>query len=491
MTTAHARPPASEATPTGSVVRTVPEQTVPEQRVPSPPGRRTTAADSTRQSSIARPVAIFLLTGLVAAGVITGAGIAVQSRLATADAVKDARRLTAVVGRDVAGPQLTDEALAGRGPAQSQLDRFVRAHVLSPSIVRVKVSDPSGRILYSDDARLVGQQFSLGEDEQDAIRTGQVIAEVSNLQAPENADERHFGKLLEVYLGTRTTSGQPVLFETYQRYGVISAYGQQTWRAFAPALLIGLALLYVVQVPLAVSLARRLRAGERRQVDLLRQALAASDTERRRIAADLHDGVVQGLAGASYSLSAAGIKVAAAGLHPEAALITGTATGLRQWVRELRTLVLNIAPPKLHEEGLGPALADLTSTLRANGVKVTTDVDLDVRLRADDEALLFRVAQEAVRNVARHAQARTMHLSLQRDDRRILLTVVGFDAATRARRRGEGHLGLELAAELAQQTGCLLQLTAGPGAGTVLTLEVPLRGSGSFSWTTTNSSAAG
>ncbi|GAC1323471.1 MAG: hypothetical protein NVSMB13_03410 [Mycobacteriales bacterium] len=446
---------------------------------PSAQNRRRSRETGTRQTSIARPVAIFLLAGLAAAAVITGAGIAVQRRLATDDAIKDAKRLTAVVGRDVAGPQLTDEALAGSGPAQLALDRFVHAHVLSPSIVRVKVWDPSGRILYSDDTRLVGQQFPLGEDEQNAIKSGQVIAEVSNLQAPENADERPFGKLLEVYLGMRTTSGQPVLFETYQQYGVISAYGQQTWRAFAPALLVGLALLYVVQVPLAVSLARRLRAGERRQVDLLRQALAASDTERRRIAADLHDGVVQGLAGASYSLSAAGGKVAAAGLPAEAALITQTATGLRQWVRELRTLVLNIAPPKLHEEGLSPALADLTSTVRASGVEVTTDVDADVRLRTEDETLLFRVAQEAVRNVLRHAQARSVHVSLQRDDRRIRLVVaddgVGFDAATRARRRGEGHLGLELATALAEQTGCVLALSSEPGAGTLVSLEIPLR----------------
>ncbi|MDQ6650501.1 MAG: ATP-binding protein [Actinomycetota bacterium] len=464
MTTVQARPEAPPA-PDGSS---------------QPRAERRSGRDpAARQSSIVRPVAVFLLAGLAAAAVITGAGITVQRRLATDNAVKDAKRLTAVVGRDVAGPQLSDEALSGSGPAQQALDRFVHDHVLSTSIIRVKVWDPSGRILYSDDSRLVGQQFPLGEDEQGAIRSGQVIAEVSNLQAPENADERQFGKLLEVYLGMRTTSGQPVLFETYQRYDVISAYGQQTLRAFAPALLVGLALLYVVQIPLAVSLARRLRAGERRQVDLLRQTLAASDTERRRIAADLHDGVVQGLAGASYSLSAAGTKVAAAGLSSEAAVISQTATGLRQWVRELRTLVLNIAPPKLHEEGLAAALADLTSTVRAGGVEVTADVDPQVRLRAEDEALLFRVAQEAVRNVIKHAHAGHVHVSLHRDDRRIQLVVaddgVGFDQSTRARRRGEGHLGLELAAELAEQTGCLLQLSSEPGAGTMLTLEIPLR----------------
>ena len=120
---------------------------------------------------------------------------------------------------------------------------------------------------------------------------------MSDLTKPENRYEQSQGKLLEVYLPIETPSGEPLLFEAYYRYSLVSSNGNQLWRSFAPIALGSLIALELVHIPLAYSLARRLRQQSEERELLLRQALEASDVERRHIASDLHDGVVQDLAG--------------------------------------------------------------------------------------------------------------------------------------------------------------------------------------------------
>src|SRR5205814_387613 len=120
-------------------------------------------------------------------------------------------------------------------------------------------------------------------------------------------------QLLEVYVPVRATDGRPLLFEAYLRSSAVSASGRRLWLAFAPALLGGLLLLQLVNLPLARSLAGRLRRAQGERETLLHEALEASQNERRRIAADLHDGVVQDLVGTSYALSAHAARLAAGG----------------------------------------------------------------------------------------------------------------------------------------------------------------------------------
>src|SRR5207237_9490546 len=136
-------------------------------------------------------------------------------------------------------------------------------------------------------------------------RTGRIDADLSNLDEAENRYERPYNKLLEVYVPVHTLGGQRVLFEAYLRYSSIAESGRHIWGSFAPVLVGGLLLLYLVQVPLAWSMARRLRQGQEEQERLLVRAMDASHAERQRIARHLHDGVVPALAGVPYSLAAA------------------------------------------------------------------------------------------------------------------------------------------------------------------------------------------
>ncbi|HSL64094.1 MAG TPA: histidine kinase, partial [Gaiellaceae bacterium] len=267
--------------------------------------RRRRGASERRPPSIAREVAKSLAASLAAVLVFVLASVPLLRHLGRSEAIREARAVAALAAEGVVEPNLEDALLEGDPAAVARLDRVVQERVLSDSIVRVKIWTRDGRIVYSDEPRLIGSRYRLAEDDREAFETGAVNAELSDLSGPENRFERPEGELLEVYQRIRTPSGTPVLFELYERFDSVVASGRRIWTSFLPALLGALLLLWLVQVPLAYRLARRVQEGHAERELLLRRALDASNDERRRIAADLHDGVVQDLAGISYSLAAA------------------------------------------------------------------------------------------------------------------------------------------------------------------------------------------
>jgi signal transduction histidine kinase len=427
--------------------------------------------------SVPRAVGMFLLAGLLVLSAVGALLAWAQHQAATAEAIRDARTLTNLEVSDVVGPLLSDAALRP-GPEQDALNTVVQNRVLGTWIVRVKIWDASGRIVYSDDASLMGQRFALGADERAVLGANRTVAEVSNLSAAENVEEKQFGKLLQVYRGYRTPEGTPLLFETYQPYSVVTETSQHMWLTSLPILLGGLALLYMAQAPLAYRMARRLQRSQEEREALLVGALAASDRERAAIAADLHDGVVQGLAGASFTLSAEADR--AARTDPGAARVMQTAAGdLRRWVRELRSLVVTIVPPALHAQGLRPSLTDLAATLEGRGIAVTVDVADVEPLDEATEALVYRAAQEGVRNVVRHADATAVVLTVaRRGADELVLTVRdngrGLAGGHESARR-RGSVGLDLLGQLVASHGG--RLTVGDvedGGGAQLVVVLPV-----------------
>lgn len=430
-----------------------------------------------RPISVFRAVASFLLAGLVVWCAVAVLLAWSERRNATAEAVREARTLTAVEAHAVVGPALTDQALVPGTPAAAALDQIVRSRVLGARIVRLKIWQASGRIVYSDDRRLIGAQFPLASDERAALAHGLTAAGISDLHAAENRDERAFGKLLQVYQGMNTTGGQPVLFETYQPYTVIAQNTHRLVMLTVPVLLVGLLLLYLVQAPLAYQMARRLNASREEREALLVATLAAADRERTTIAADLHDGVVQGLAGTSLTLTAASRRSREAA--PAAAqVMADSAADLRRWIRELRCLVVTITPPALHAQGLAVCLHDLAATLEARGISVVVQVSGVADLPEQVEALVFRAGQEAIRNIARHAGASHVTVVVTREQPRALTLAVrddgrGFTPADRTARRS-GSLGLELLSQLVAAQGGTLLVTSSLRHGTALELRLPL-----------------
>jgi signal transduction histidine kinase len=424
--------------------------------------------------SVPKAVAAFLIAGFVALAVLALVLAKAQQRNATAEAIRDARTLTNLEATDVVGPLLNDAALKP-GRSHDLLDQVVRDRVLGSHIVRVKIWDASSTIVYSDDRALVGKKFALGADELKALRDGRTSAEVTELQAAENEEERQFGKLLQVYQGVRTPEGTRLLFETYQPYSVISVASRRMWQTSLPVLLSGLLLLYLVQAPLAYQMARRLRRHQDEREGLLLGTLAASDRERAMIAADLHDGVVQGITGASFTL-AAGAERARTNDPAAAAAMDSAAADLRRWVRELRSLVVTITPPALHAQGLGPSLIDLAATLEVRGLTTSVDVEGAHGLDETTEALLYRAVQEGIRNVVRHADATHVELAVTRSGPEVLLRLCDNGRGLGQQlveARSRGSVGLELLRQLVSAQGGELTVRDAEPQGTELVVRLP------------------
>jgi signal transduction histidine kinase len=353
--------------------------------------------------------------------------------------------------------------------------------LLSP-VVRVKIWRGDGTVLYSDEPRLIGERYHLGEDEQEARSNLGTDAELSDLRRPENRFERRFHSLREVYMGlTPVKGGSPVLFEEYLLDSSITRSRSRIFSEFAPIFGGALALLALIQMPLAASLQQRLRSGQREREQLLRQAITASETERRRIARDLHDGVVQDLAAVSYTLSSAGAGLGDGSEPPSTnggtmrsrLAIDDAGATVRQSIRQLRSLLLELYPPSLHRQGLHRAILDLLAGFEPAGVDTSMDYDEDVTLDDAHEALIYRAVQEALRNVAAHANATYVRVSLQTDDGTATLRVQdngdGFDPVDDDRPR----FGLTMLEDLATHSGGSLELISRRGEGTTVRLTVP------------------
>jgi signal transduction histidine kinase len=435
--------------------------------------------DPSRQVvSAAALVARFTIAGLIVMGLLATA-IAVLAREAGKNqAIELAEQVTAVTAHGIAEPRLTADVVRGDPAALTSFNEAMNRYVLRGSLARVKVWNADGRIIYSDESHLIGQTFPLGDEEREALlEPGSPDSEISDLLRSENAYDRVFGKLLEVYVGVPARTGEPLLFEAYFRYEAVTDAGRQQWRSYAPPALAALLLLQLVQIPFAWSLARRLERQQQDRQQLLQHAVDASDAERRRIAGDLHDGVVQQLTGLTYALDAARLQ----GSDPERdiELIGRTASQLRTTTGELRSLLVDIYPPNLAEEGLPAALAELASGLENAGVHVDLDVDSTADLPPDVSSVLFRSAQEVLRNVITHSRAQTVELQAVSDGSTALLVVDddgrGFDQSDLASRLSDGHIGLRSLGDLVARAGGRLTVTSAPGQGTRAEVRVPLR----------------
>ena len=428
-----------------------------------------------RSDSLARPFAVFALLALLALALVAGTGVAVVRKVATDQALAEARQLTEVSARVVERRLTGDGLITGDAIESGAVARIAVDAVLVDPVVRVKIWTRDGRIVYSDETRLIGSEYDLGDEDLEVLDDGGVVAEVSDVSAPENRFERRFGELLEVYTRIETPEGTPLLFETYQLASSIAERRRELASTFVPVLVATLAALALLMVPIAWILANRVQAAQRERERLLQRAIESSDRERRRIAGDLHDGPVQELAGLSMRLSASAEQVGDAGA---ATTLRDSASAVRGSIRTLRSAVVGVYPPNLQQVGLAASLSDLVARLGAEGVDAEVEIDADAAFGPEVDALLYRACQEAVRNVQEHAGARSVRVTVRRAGDDAVLEVVddgrGLDPGRMAQARQEGHVGLEILGDLVADGGGRLSVEPGPERGTVVRVEVPI-----------------
>lgn len=221
---------------------------------------------------------------------------------------------------------------------------------------------------------------------------------------------------------------------------------------------------------------RQLVARERAHENFVEQVIQAQEIERRRLAGDIHDGISQRLVTLSYRLDAARKAVGADPAAVDEQL--GLARELVDLtLGEARAAISGLRPPVLDDLGLAGGLASLARSIG----QVDVAVELaDVRLPDHIELALYRIAQECLQNVVKHAQASNARLRFAADTEQARLEIidngVGFDTFEHPLGADEmGGYGLLSMAERAEIVGGRLNIRSRPGSGTVVTATIPLR----------------
>jgi signal transduction histidine kinase len=246
--------------------------------------------------------------------------------------------------------------------------------------------------------------------------------------------------------------------------GVIGAYDKAEGGVFADVDM-RLAETFANRAAIAIDLSQRVER------DALRRAVAAQEAERRHLARELHDETGQALTSILLGLSAledserddAG-RAAVANVRE---LVVRTLQGVRQ-------LAVDLRPKILDDFGLVPALERLGETLaESSGIEIEFVSPVDARLPEETETALYRIVQEALTNVVKHADAQHVSILLTRQGGTVTVVVEddgrGFDpAATR-----EEGFGLEGMRERVALLGGTIRIESRKGAGATLKVEVP------------------
>jgi two-component system NarL family sensor kinase len=403
--------------------------------------------------------------------VVALAAVLAGWQVARGQALKEAERSTRRLADVVVRP-LLQEALRGNTQRADELERTITNRISDGDLTEVTVWARDGRIVYSDNPHQVGQhkdpplEVIRAIDDRGVSSGFERTPEVEAGTRPAAA-----AQFVEVYVPFQLDGQPPLAFEAYYNYSRVEGTARGLTRSFLPLVLAPLLVLQFIQIPIAVSLARRVRDHEADHARLLESSLAASERERSRIAGDLHDGPIQDIAGVSYALGAIAPSV------PEARqpLMSQVQRTVQHAVDSLRRLMVDLYPPE--------TIVNLTVPLTERGLDVRSEMGQLPDLHTEIVTTLYRVAREGLANVAEHSGARTAAISLQPVTAAsgavvaVRLTIsddgVGLDRS-RLDRRAEGHLGLRLLRDRVQGAGGSFTLTDAPEGGTVLRVELPV-----------------
>jgi signal transduction histidine kinase len=235
----------------------------------------------------------------------------------------------------------------------------------------------------------------------------------------------------------------------------------------------------------------QVKEARQRLQALSNQLLKAQEEERRAITHELHDEVGQDLSALIMQLGTAK-SLLPKSARPARSILEEVEALIQQMLENLRTIIAGLRPPVLDDLGLIPALHRLGDELQEKtGMQVEIQTPhLSERLPAPLEVALFRIVQEALTNVRKHAHAQRVSITLAKENGKVLLSVqddgVGFEKQTAPPRSSgdlilgggwripAGHFGLIGIQERVTQLGGRLDLTSALGQGTTLRVEIPL-----------------
>ena len=222
---------------------------------------------------------------------------------------------------------------------------------------------------------------------------------------------------------------------------------------------------------------RQLTARERAHENFAEQVIAAQESERSRLAADIHDGISQRLVSLTYRLDAASRAVGDAECGDAVEQIDKARDLVDLTLAEARSAIGGLRPPVLDDLGLAGGLASLAASI----AEVDLDLELaDERLPEHIEVAFYRIAQEALQNIIKHSRALTADVRFSVDDGVARLEVadngVGFDPGVTCMTGDaySGGFGMLSMTERAELVGGRLSVRSRPGSGTTVTVTVRL-----------------
>ncbi|WP_248762368.1 sensor histidine kinase [Pseudarthrobacter sp. SSS035] len=422
--------------------------------------------DAAERREVRDAVARFLTAGLVALVLVATPVVLWIWAEAERHALANARDITQRLADNVVGPLITGQLLAREPAALELLDQRLEPWLAESGVTRIKVWDDRGRVVYSDVATLIGQDFEQEEWARLLLNGGPATATFETQTAEENEFEANSGELVEVYVRSASQSGAAMIFETYSSGDGVRREQHVVLMGMIPPMVLALAVLQLAQLIPAVRLVRRIQDHQAARNALLRCAIEASDQERRHIASELHDEVIQDLSGLAYALESEERRGPPALQH----VFTNARTMLQNNIRTLRAMTSELYPPDLEELGLKASLMRLEAPLVERGIGLTVEIPDKLVLDRDRAVLLYRVAREALVNISKHSSAQSVGIRIRQAGQRTQITVsddgIGFNPSEP---RAEGHLGLRILGDTIRQAGGAFEVRSAPGAGTSVT----------------------
>ncbi len=225
-------------------------------------------------------------------------------------------------------------------------------------------------------------------------------------------------------------------------------------------------------------LIRELGMKERALQDIIKRTIQAQEDERRRVATEIHDGVTQQLISIWYRLNAcerflgANDELAAQELESAKGLVD-------EALDEARTAIYQLRPTTLDDLGLVPALEALASRTLGSEFEVAVAADVPQGIPSHLETALYRIAQEALNNIRKHAGPCRVELTLEADSSNELVMRVadeglGFDLDSYRRARPETSFGLLGMAERVDLIGGSFSMKSEPSSGTTIEVRLPV-----------------
>ena len=230
---------------------------------------------------------------------------------------------------------------------------------------------------------------------------------------------------------------------------------------------------------------KALRESEKQLRHLSSQVLTAQETERRRISKELHDELGGALTAIKLQLSfiEKGLKQDQVTIKEECESISQY---IKQVIENVRRLSRDLTPSILEDAGLSAAIRRLISNFnKNNNINMTLDItDIDDLFSQDAQIIIYRILQEALTNIGKHAKAKNVSMAIKKHDDRVSFSIeddgIGFDVPRAAMvNPDERGLGLTIMDERARMLGGSLELWSEEGKGTRISFHIPLGKGGS------------